>query len=97
MELKEQIDEVLATLGEREQKVIRLRYGLDDGRSRTFTEVAKDSGFDVTRERIAQLERRALGRLRHPSRSRKLAAFHGEKPEGEMSPCQKLLRAVFVD
>ena len=68
--LKEQLDEVLDTLTEREQKVLRLRFGMDDGRARTLEEVGKE--FDVTRERIRQIEAKALRKLRHPSRSRKL-------------------------
>ena len=71
--LKEQLDEVLATLTEREQKVLRLRFGLDDGRPRTLEEVGKE--FDVTRERIRQIEAKALRKLRHPSRSRKLRDY----------------------
>ena len=71
--LKEQISEVLDTLTDREQKVLRLRFGLDDGRSRTLEEVGKV--FNVTRERIRQIEAKALRKLRHPSRSRKLKEF----------------------
>ena len=71
--LKEQIAEVLDTLTDREQKVLRLRFGLDDGRSRTLEEVGKE--FNVTRERIRQIEAKALRKLRHPSRSRKLREF----------------------
>ncbi|MBQ1311039.1 MAG: RNA polymerase sigma factor RpoD [Blautia sp.] len=71
--LKEQLDEVLATLTEREQKVLRLRFGLDDGRGRTLEEVGKE--FNVTRERIRQIEAKALRKLRHPSRSRKLKDY----------------------
>lgn len=71
--LKEQLDEVLDTLTEREQKVLRLRFGMDDGRSRTLEEVGKE--FDVTRERIRQIEAKALRKLRHPSRSRKLRDY----------------------
>ena len=67
--LKEQLDEVLDTLTEREQKVLRLRFGMNDGRARTLEEVGKE--FDVTRERIRQIEAKALRKLRHPSRSRK--------------------------
>ena len=66
--LKEQLDEVLDTLTEREQKVLRLRFGMNDGRARTLEEVGKE--FDVTRERIRQIEAKALRKLRHPSRSR---------------------------
>ncbi|MCD8333683.1 MAG: RNA polymerase sigma factor RpoD, partial [Clostridiales bacterium] len=68
--LKEQLVEVLGTLTEREQKVLRLRFGLDDGRARTLEEVGKE--FNVTRESIRQIEAKALRKLRHPSRSRKL-------------------------
>ena len=73
MLLKEQLSEVLATLTDREQKVLRLRFGLDDGRQRTLEEVGKE--FDVTRERIRQIEAKALRKLRHPSRSRKLRDY----------------------
>ena len=71
--LKEQLVEVLSTLTDREQKVLRLRFGLDDGRARTLEEVGKE--FNVTRERIRQIEAKALRRLRHPSRSRKLKDY----------------------
>ena len=71
--LKEQISNVLKTLTPREQKVIRLRFGLDDGRSRTLEEVGRE--FNVTRERIRQIEAKALRKMRHPSRSRKLKDF----------------------
>ncbi|MBO5667070.1 MAG: RNA polymerase sigma factor RpoD [Firmicutes bacterium] len=71
--LKEQLVEVLDTLTEREQKVLRLRFGLDDGRARTLEEVGKT--FDVTRERIRQIEAKALRKLRHPSRSKKLKDY----------------------
>ena len=71
--LKEQLVEVLSTLTEREQKVLRLRFGLDDGRARTLEEVGKE--FSVTRERIRQIEAKALRKLRHPSRSRKLKDY----------------------
>lgn len=71
--LKEQLVEVLNTLTEREQKVLKLRFGLEDGRSRTLEEVGKE--FDVTRERIRQIEAKALRKLRHPSRSKKLKDY----------------------
>lgn len=71
--LKEQLGEVLGTLTEREQKVLKLRFGLDDGRARTLEEVGKE--FNVTRERIRQIEAKALRKLRHPSRSRKLKDY----------------------
>ena len=71
--LKEQLGEVLSTLTEREEKVLRLRFGLEDGRSRTLEEVGKE--FNVTRERIRQIEAKALRKLRHPSRSRKVKDF----------------------
>lgn len=71
--LKEQLNEVLDTLTEREQKVLRLRFGMNDGRARTLEEVGKE--FDVTRERIRQIEAKALRKLRHPSRSRKLRDY----------------------
>ena len=71
--LKEQLAEVLDTLTPREEKVLRLRFGLEDGRSRTLEEVGKE--FNVTRERIRQIEAKALRKLRHPSRSKKLKDF----------------------
>ncbi len=71
--LKEQLSEVLGTLTEREQKVLTLRFGLEDGRARTLEEVGKE--FNVTRERIRQIEAKALRKLRHPSRSRKLKDY----------------------
>ncbi len=73
MLLKEQLEEVLSTLTPREMKVLRLRFGLDDGRARTLEEVGQN--FGVTRERIRQIEAKALRKLRHPSRSRKLKDF----------------------
>ena len=71
--LKEQLEEVLGTLTEREQKVLTLRFGLEDGRARTLEEVGKE--FNVTRERIRQIEAKALRKLRHPSRSKRLKDF----------------------
>lgn len=71
--LKEQLSEVLGTLADREQRVLRLRFGLDDGRARTLEEVGKE--FKVTRERIRQIEAKALRKLRHPSRSKKLKDY----------------------
>ena len=71
--LQDQLNEVLQTLTDREQKVLRLRFGLDDGRARTLEEVGKE--FNVTRERIRQIEAKALRKLRHPSRSRKLKDY----------------------
>lgn len=71
--LREQLDEVMETLTEREQKVLKLRFGLNDGRARTLEEVGKE--FNVTRERIRQIEAKALRKLRHPSRSRKLKDY----------------------
>ena len=71
--LKEQIGEVLTSLTPREQSVLRLRFGLDDGRSRTLEEVGKE--FNVTRERIRQIEAKSLRKLRHPSRSKKLKDY----------------------
>ncbi len=71
--LKEQLNEVLSTLTDREAKVLRLRFGLEDGRSRTLEEVGKE--FEVTRERIRQIEAKALRKLRHPSRSKKVRDF----------------------
>ena len=71
--LKEQLNEVLNTLTDREAKVLRLRFGLEDGRSRTLEEVGKE--FEVTRERIRQIEAKALRKLRHPSRSKKVKDF----------------------
>ena len=74
--LKEQLSEVLGTLTEREQKVLRLRFGMDDERARTLEEVGRE--FNVTRERIRQIEAKALRKLRHPSRSRKLKDYLDE-------------------
>ena len=71
--LKEQLTNVLSTLTPREEKVLRLRFGLDDGRARTLEEVGKE--FEVTRERIRQIEAKALRKLRHPSRSKKLKDY----------------------
>ena len=71
--LKDQIEEVLGSLNEREQKVLKLRFGLEDGRARTLEEVGKE--FDVTREIIRQIEAKALRKLRHPSRSKKLRDY----------------------
>ncbi|MCR5283896.1 MAG: sigma-70 family RNA polymerase sigma factor, partial [Lachnospiraceae bacterium] len=71
--LKEQLNEVLATLTDREAKVLKLRFGLEDGKARTLEEVGQR--FDVTRERIRQIEAKALRKLRHPSRSRKLKDY----------------------
>ena len=71
--LNEQLEGVLETLTPREEKVLRLRFGLDDGRSRTLEDVGQE--FGVTRERIRQIEAKALRKLRHPSRSRKLKDY----------------------
>ncbi|MBQ7754430.1 MAG: sigma-70 family RNA polymerase sigma factor, partial [Clostridia bacterium] len=71
--LKEQLLEVLSSLTPREARVLRLRYGLDDGKARTLEEVGRE--FNVTRERIRQIEAKALRKLRHPSRSKKLKDF----------------------
>lgn len=71
--LKEHLSEVLSTLTEREEKVLRLRFGLEDGRSRTLEEVGRE--FNVTRERIRQIEAKALRKCRHPSRSKKVRDF----------------------
>ena len=71
--LKEQVERVLDTLNERERRVLQLRFGLEDGRSRTLEEVGRE--FAVTRERIRQIEAKALRKLRHPSRSKKLKDF----------------------
>lgn len=71
--LREQLTKVLSTLTEREQRVLILRFGLDDGRARTLEEVGRE--FNVTRERIRQIEAKALRKLRHPSRSRKLRDY----------------------
>jgi RNA polymerase primary sigma factor len=71
--LKEQLSEVLNTLTPREEKVLRLRFGIEDGRTRTLEEVGRE--FNVTRERIRQIEAKALRKLRHPSRSKKLRDF----------------------
>ncbi len=71
--LKEQVEDVLDSLSSRERKVLQLRFGLDDGRSRTLEEVGRE--FGVTRERIRQIEAKALRKLRHPSRSKKLRPY----------------------
>ena len=71
--LKEQVERVLDTLNDRERRVLQLRFGLEDGRSRTLEEVGRE--FAVTRERIRQIEAKALRKLRHPSRSKKLKDF----------------------
>ena len=71
--LREQIDDVLSSLNPRERRVLQLRFGLDDGRSRTLEEVGRE--FGVTRERIRQIEAKALRKLRHPSRSKKLKDY----------------------
>ena len=71
--MREQLSEVLDTLTPRERKVLELRFGMVDGRCRTLEEVGKE--FDVTRERIRQIEAKALRKLRHPSRSKKLRDF----------------------
>jgi RNA polymerase primary sigma factor len=71
--LKEQLIDVLGTLTQREEKVLRLRFGIEDGRTRTLEEVGRE--FQVTRERIRQIEAKALRKLRHPSRSKKLKDF----------------------
>ena len=71
--LKEQVNEVLDTLNGRERRVLQLRFGLEDGRSRTLEEVGRE--FGVTRERIRQIEAKALRKLRHPTRSKKLRDF----------------------
>jgi len=73
MKLREELDEVLSTLTEREERVLRLRFGLIDGRQRTLEEVGKE--FNVTRERIRQIEAKALRKLRSPARSKKLKDF----------------------
>ncbi len=73
--LREQVGDVLGTISERERRVLELRFGLEDGRSRTLEEVGRD--FGVTRERIRQIEAKALRKLRHPSRSNKLRDFLG--------------------
>jgi len=91
--IKEQVDEVLSSLSPREQQVLRLRFGLDDGRSRTLKEVGQS--FDVTPERIRQIEAKALRKLRHPSRSRALEPLIKEKPHDEWTPVDKLLSALF--
>ncbi|MFQ5987680.1 MAG: sigma-70 family RNA polymerase sigma factor, partial [Dehalococcoidia bacterium] len=71
--LKEQIEDVLSSLNARERRVLQLRFGLEDGRSRTLEEVGRE--FGVTRERIRQIEAKALRKLRHPSRSKKLKDY----------------------
>ena len=71
--MRDQLEEVMATLTDREQQVIRMRFGLEDGHPRTLEEVGRE--FHVTRERIRQIESKALRKLRHPSRSRKLRDY----------------------
>jgi RNA polymerase primary sigma factor len=71
--LKEELEDVLKTLTDREAKVLKMRFGLEDGRMRTLEEVGRD--FNVTRERIRQIEAKALRKLRHPSRSKRLKDF----------------------
>ena len=71
--MREQLAEVIGTLTDREQKVLKLRFGLEDGKARTLEEVGKE--FNVTRERIRQIEAKALRKLRHPSRSKKLRDY----------------------
>ena len=71
--LREQVEDILSTLSDREARVLQLRFGLEDGRNRTLEEVGRD--FGVTRERIRQIEAKALRRLRHPTRSTKLRDF----------------------
>jgi RNA polymerase primary sigma factor len=71
--LKEQVDDVLDSISQRERRVLQLRFGLEDGRSRTLEEVGRE--FGVTRERIRQIEAKALRKLRHPTRSKKLRDF----------------------
>ena len=73
--LREQLEEVMNTLTPREAKVLKLRFGLEDGKSRTLEEVGRE--FQVTRERIRQIEAKALRKLRHPSRSKKLRDYMG--------------------
>lgn len=92
-ELEKQINILLAGLWEHEQRVLQLRFGLEDGRSRTLREVGKE--FNVTYERIRQIEARALRKLRHPSRSERLKAFLSDKPVTKSPPAEKLLRCVF--
>jgi len=87
--LREQIDQVLATLNPREQRVIQLRFGLEDGRIHPRQEVGRE--VNVTAERIRQIEARALRKLRHPTLSRQLQGLRAE----ETSPKGKLLRAIF--
>ena len=75
--LRDEIDLVLKTLTEREEKVLRLRFGLEDGRTRTLEEVGKE--FDVTRERIRQIEAKALRKLKNPTKSKRLKEFMDDK------------------
>ena len=75
--LKDEINLILSTLTEREEKVIRLRFGLEDGRTRTLEEVGKE--FDVTRERIRQIEAKALRKLKNPTKSKRLKEFLEDK------------------
>lgn len=92
--IKEQIDEVLSSLSPREQRVLQLRFGLEDGRSRTLKEVGEE--FHVGKERTRQIEAKALRKLRHPARARKLKDYlDEEKPHAQYTPVDKLLRAIF--
>lgn len=87
------LDKVLATLSAREQEVLKLRFGLDDGQSRTLKEIGQK--LDVTPERIRQIEARALRKLRYPSRSSLLNGQLQDKPFSEWTPADTLLRAIF--
>ena len=92
--IKEQIDEVLATLSPREQEVLKIRFGLVDGQSRTLKAIGQS--FHVTPERIRQIEAKALRKLRHPARSTGLKGLlDEEKPHDQWTPEDKLLRAIF--
>ena len=87
------VKEILATLSDREQTILEKRFGLDDGRIKTLREIATQ--FNVTKERIRQIEAKALRRLKHPSRSRKLKPYLKEKRLDELTPQDKLIRKIF--
>jgi len=87
------VKEILATLPDRERTVLEKRFGLDDGRNKTLQEIATQ--FSVTRERIRQIEAKALKKLKHHSRSRKLKPYLIEKYLGELTPQDKLIRKIF--
>ena len=101
-DLNKLIDEVLATLSLREQQVLRMRFGLDDGHPKSLKEVAQilpradgEGGVGVTPARVREIEGKGLRKMRHPSRSRRLKEHSTVKPQQEMTPADRLLRAIF--